>query len=217
MILKHAFRIVFSLLIGAAASVLVAWGIEHRYDESRCTPTTESAISTQADAWPMRPDALQHWIQEVPFNNELLVENLRMCCGVHVTRHTDRICLLEDVQVGWPASCLHHYQVSMVGSNCAMNGTPSVSGAWQLHSTATLASNEREPTYSYLPLWPGLAVNTAFYGAAAYGLLIGFGTFRRWRVRRAGLCVGCGYSLRGLGVGAPCPECGLVQKTLRLR
>jgi hypothetical protein len=52
------------------------------------------------------------------------------------------------------------------------------------------------------PLWflsvvTGLAPSAAFVG----------GPCRRWRRRRRGLCVGCGYSLTG-NVSGVCPECG---------
>lgn len=58
------------------------------------------------------------------------------------------------------------------------------------------------------PLWDGLAVCTATYGAAWLVLLWPVAGFVRRRLRRAGCCAGCGYSLAGLATGVPCPECG---------
>ncbi len=58
------------------------------------------------------------------------------------------------------------------------------------------------------PLWPGFALNTIFYAALAWGLWHVPLAIRRRRRRRNGLCVRCGYDLKGLASGSPCPECG---------
>ncbi len=60
------------------------------------------------------------------------------------------------------------------------------------------------------PVWPGFAYNALAFGGGAWALLAApslvglvFGTKRRRR--RRGLCVACGYDMRGLDA---CPECG---------
>jgi hypothetical protein len=65
------------------------------------------------------------------------------------------------------------------------------------------------------PLFPGVLINTAFYGGILWLLWLtisrGAGMLRRGSRRRRGLCARCGYDLRGSaggGSGAPCPECG---------
>ena len=62
------------------------------------------------------------------------------------------------------------------------------------------------------PIWPGLLLNTAFYGVIVWMLWFTMGLVRRntraRRRRRHGLCVGCGYDLRGGAIGSLCPECG---------
>jgi len=62
-----------------------------------------------------------------------------------------------------------------------------------------------EPRLPVRPAWPGFALNTLVYGAAALGVITSVGGIRRSRRRRRGLCVRCGYDVGGLAV---CPECG---------
>ena len=55
-------------------------------------------------------------------------------------------------------------------------------------------------------MWPGFAINTVFYAAI---LWLPFAPFqlRRYLRRKRGLCIKCGYDLRG-DFAAGCPECG---------
>ncbi len=58
----------------------------------------------------------------------------------------------------------------------------------------------------YQPLWRGCIACTLMYGAGWMLVLCGPGAWKRARRRRKGMCVRCGYDLRGsTGV---CPECG---------
>lgn len=67
-------------------------------------------------------------------------------------------------------------------------------------------------TLPIMPLWPGFALNTIFYAVIAWGLWQVAWALRRRRRRRLGLCIKCGYDLKGLAAGAAaatlCPECG---------
>lgn len=56
-------------------------------------------------------------------------------------------------------------------------------------------------------LWPGFAVNTAFYAAIVWLLSLLPFTVRRLVRRKRGLCINCGYDLRG-EFSSGCPECG---------
>ncbi len=59
------------------------------------------------------------------------------------------------------------------------------------------------------PIWPGFAINTVFYAAILWLLLAApFALRRRRRIKR-GLCLKCGYNLRGRpSTSDVCPECG---------
>jgi hypothetical protein len=66
----------------------------------------------------------------------------------------------------------------------------------------------------YEPCWTGLLLNMVCFGGGywllelgAKGLMQMRDLIRRGRRRRRGLCVSCGYDLRGSMNGA-CPECG---------
>jgi hypothetical protein len=58
-----------------------------------------------------------------------------------------------------------------------------------------------------LPLWPGFSLNTVFYGGIVFLLWSAPGFVRRRSRGRRGLCVVCGYDLRG-SAEKGCPECG---------
>ena len=57
------------------------------------------------------------------------------------------------------------------------------------------------------PIWPGFAINTVFYAAILRLLMFGVSTTRRVIRRKRGLCIKCGYDLRG-DLSAGCSECG---------
>lgn len=63
----------------------------------------------------------------------------------------------------------------------------------------------------YLPLFPGVAVNTACYATILAVLWWGLIRWPRTSAKRAGRCERCQYSLEGLPCHVPCPECGSVR------
>jgi hypothetical protein len=65
-----------------------------------------------------------------------------------------------------------------------------------------------EHPFAYQPIWRGLLINTAFYGGIIWLLWFDPGMIRRGVRRQRGLCVRCGYDLRGGSAGGACPECG---------
>ncbi len=57
------------------------------------------------------------------------------------------------------------------------------------------------------PILPGFLINTLFYAAILWLLTLGSFTARRLIRRKRGLCIKCGYDLRG-AEHEVCPECG---------
>jgi hypothetical protein len=66
----------------------------------------------------------------------------------------------------------------------------------------------------YRPILPGLIADVMLYGLMWWGLLTLLPSIRRWRRRRSGLCIACGYDLQGDQAGG-CPECGWNRAELR--
>ena len=57
------------------------------------------------------------------------------------------------------------------------------------------------------PLWPGFAINTVFYATILWLFIPGPFALRKHIRRKRGLCVACGYDLRG-NLSQGCPEYG---------
>ena len=57
------------------------------------------------------------------------------------------------------------------------------------------------------PIWPGIAVNTVFYAAIIWLVILGPFALRRYLRRRRGLCPACAYPM---GESDVCTECGKV-------
>jgi hypothetical protein len=80
-------------------------------------------------------------------------------------------------------------------------------GAWDV-------ALQRWPQRAIIPLrpvWPGFAVNTAYWAMVLWFAVADLRLVRRHIRRRRGRCVKCGYDLRGQpaeGAAPGCPECG---------
>ena len=82
-----------------------------------------------------------------------------------------------------------------------------ITGGWwigesSLYERLSMIYSKRLPL---IPIWPGFAVNTIFYGAIIWLLIPGPFALRRLIRRRRGLCPACGYPV---GESDVCSECG---------
>lgn len=178
--------------VGAVIAVGSAWGsskwwglVEPRFASSKVVWPHSAPAS-----WPEAPDSgMRDWT----FWNDY--ENL-----YKLDSDTISYFAMFTWQVGWPWRCLHAWTTSMW------------SGGQQLiedHGTWVfkIGSHHFGPL-PVLPLWPGIALNTIFYAAIAWGLWRIPVLLRRARRRRRGWCIRCAYDRAGLAPGSPCPECG---------
>ncbi len=218
--MRHTLRITLGLLaLGAATSVLVAWGCFARVDVNRPAPTTgydtlfgnESAswwscwkwtgcllaISTD-DGFIEHASRRHHaYSGSFPMGLGSVVEKLlhRRAIRAHEHEHAVAVCVWV---VGWPTYCLSgtaafdEYEWGLPN--------PRVRGAFRRHS----------PTLPYSPISRGLLLNTLFYAALWAVPLVLIPWFVRRRRARLGLCIACKYELAGLAI---CPECGLARAT----
>jgi hypothetical protein len=114
---------------------------------------------------------------------------------------------------GWPCLCMCSRINIDSSSRRSMVGLLSILGSSQYISLRS--SDPEQGTIPLIPMWRGLAANTAFFAAAWAVLLVLFpAVYRRHRAsrrRRLGLCAACAYDLKAQD--GPCPECGVVRQS----
>jgi hypothetical protein len=108
------------------------------------------------------------------------------------------------VEAGWPFTALWGWSMSESGLPDARD---EASGIIEVPMLRSLHGQTDQTDLPYLPVWSGLAANTAVFALVWWCLVSGPPLLRRkWR-RRRGHCPACGYDLRA-SAGKPCPECG---------
>ena len=129
---------------------------------------------------------------------------------------SDELFLLGVVECGWPFRSLevHWHAVFGPHQEARMSETLARAGWYR-----GLTPPDFVPVYGprgahslpVVPIASGFAINTVLYASA---LWIVFGApltihsvVRRYRRRKRGHCIKCGYDLRGTS-GGGCPECG---------
>jgi hypothetical protein len=112
---------------------------------------------------------------------------------------------LNVFSAGWPFLALE-------GTRC----DALMSDVWTLPSSVMRLDNYRGYPLPTRPLSPGFAINTILYAAMLWVVFATPGMIKRTRrriLRGRGLCIHCGYDLRGQpappdGNSIKCPECG---------
>lgn len=210
--------IVAFLLLGAAINVAVAWGCElwspwtHRTSAS---PTDRGAIRDIGSLVP------KDWLQP----GEFAIHEDRIGVGLHVhllyvvaaptatpvpQPHGPH--MLHVHRAGWPMASLECDTISD-GWGVVFPRNPGDTAVWRggvvvpriVGGEIRKRAPEVPDPLPLRPVWTGFALDTLLYAAACWTIMGGPFTLRRWRRVRRGLCLKCGYPVRGL---ARCPECG---------
>ena len=189
-----AARIVVFALIGAAATVLVAWGCPHFGPEIG---------STLERAGTRRWESIE--IPQFDFDPgpvaELQSRRRGLRAWYRASHDPPRITVV--VNFGLPLQSLTMRHTSEKNAR-SLGGVAVPNFLVTNQPELAVLTAKRLPV---LPLWPGFLVDTAFWGGAAFVVWSGPGFVRRRARRRRGRCVRCGYELAGVG-GGVCPECG---------
>ncbi len=114
-----------------------------------------------------------------------------------------------DIAAGWPyLACVGEATVRLAPNSLTKTLSVQVSGI----KLSTFGPGAEYRLLPLKPLWPGFWLNTILYAVvtAALWLSIAEGSCRLHRIlrRKRGLCIKCGYDLRGHSGGEVCPECG---------
>jgi hypothetical protein len=116
----------------------------------------------------------------------------------------------SDLGEGWPLIAFHGYsEVPTASLGPAMQKRVGmVDLGFRLVRSGSGGMVRVQRSIGYLPVWPGLIADSLLYAAGWWGVIAGVGVLLAKARRRAGTCTFCGYSLEGLRMGMPCPECG---------
>jgi hypothetical protein len=209
---RIASRILLFALIGAAATVITAWGCIFRLaqtdDPHRLATTLMPFVTTSGDALPAR-----RWPFEVPKDWPARGQPdwYAAAPGVSIEQWSLRTTVLHEaawVKAGWPSRALGASRGRRV-SLTPFEELYFERGLLNPSSSDPFRRSDFEwlmrPRFALHILWPGFLVDTAFWGGAAFLVWSVPGFVRRGVRRRRGRCVRCGYELKGLAV---CPECG---------
>ncbi len=109
----------------------------------------------------------------------------------------------EEQAAGWPLLCLRFdrsisFRIDLSSRYIEVNGMlelPWLDNPWR---------NE----VPYIPIWQYFALNTILYALILWLFALGPFAARRCIRNKRGLCIKCGYDLRGSSGGEVCPECG---------
>jgi hypothetical protein len=204
---RHLLPAVFCLLAGFAVQTLIAWGCSvyspltyHSgvIPDPKIVPGTRSEAGFRyPDDWTARSQTIDRGFGRV---REFTSEQVWMGSRPGLMENAGRQAAYQGFGGGWP-------MISMVGADYISRGIEAFAPPKLVAGPAWLGTRVRQTMLPVWPLWPGAAVNTLVFGVP---LWLGWAGLRRCRMalrRKKGLCLRCGYPVRGLDA---CPECGTV-------
>ncbi len=214
---RRLFILVSCLFLGAATSFVIAWSIavyvQYRY-QTRGDRVTDGYMTYYSEEWRSREQVDFHGVVvwtiyrfgaaqtgfEVQNNNEWLGKltapalkpwSMRRILGPEYAQ--SGWLYFEDTGYGWPMISMWHIWADFTPNGRTQMFPDSIQvGRWNLPNRVA---------------WNGFFVDTAFYATIWFALPRSFTQTRRAVRKRRGLCMRCGYDLRG-DSSAGCPECG---------
>ena len=209
---RRLFKLVVFLLLGAIVNVAVAWG---------CAAWSEPPVF---DAFLTADLRRQKWETEerrpqLKSDQLWIVRAYRsMGLWVIVIRHQPpERRLLHVHRAGWPMPAFEGRANNPKRGKAGQIIDASYFAAFPLPTkkTAPGTAAVSDPmiwrsgrVLPVLPIWPGFAINTAFYAVLLWMLWLSPFVVRRVIRHKRGLCIKCGYDLRG-AEHEVCPECGV--------
>lgn len=203
------------LVLGAAATVGVAWGSELCF--LRAEPSPQMPAPMERDGWMWTvaqwsaPGRRTFVVMPIGSSTSAAARSVRMSRRqqaptadvypewVPFPTDNQRVREVRALGFGWPLVALRSEVWTEVGAS-----RPRLRGA--VGEAPRAISRRSYPVgLSVWPVWPGLVVDTGLYAAVAAVPMFLWPAVRRRRWKREGLCSACGYERGGLPV---CPECG---------
>jgi hypothetical protein len=226
---RWLFRIVLLLAIGAVINVAVAWGLAIR-------PASGFLewywTTSETRAWGLTIYPGEIWIQEgaTPYHEYgrtgLTADEFRALLPAWsqlvALQPSEEFLTTDDFSehaTGWPMHSMRSFEAYFYEEGLpdvaqrTTGGVLTLPPRWlpTLPSDGTIFSPVFGNELPCIPIWPGFYVNTLLYACAAW--LVFFAPFtalrftKRARRQRKGLCLCCGYDLRGSASASDaCPE-----------
>jgi hypothetical protein len=204
-------RIAIAVVCGVATTVLVAWigdtlalGTPRR----STVPATVWPIAVPPE-WPQQPERLDQF-DSLNVTTRMVHSGEDAVLRSLADPNYPSLFSVSEDRLGWPMRALVMYE-DWTEAHATL--TPIDLGPWRAGLTTPyrlgLRSLDGTSRLPLMPLWPGFAINTLFYGTFVYGTMAGLAVLKRRRRFKRGLCIRCAYPLTR---GTVCPECGMTVK-----